>query len=909
MSSAIRRHFGLIHLILFCLAVVVGGLSYWKYYQGTPEYKAKQAFEAAEQSMQQGLIGDAAEYYFTAWEIPSDLRREAWTRLGHIAQIETLAAATPGQAAKAVVTIIDNNPKLSEGMYDKGMQLVVNHQETDPASSYRILEKILTLLTTEHDATSLQESLLSAWMEREPAAAEPAIKLALLYEQLGKTAQEIQPLLSKHQNDLGDDEAARLYGQILAYQGNYLDAYRHLNAYTDKRLKAFQQAETDYTQSLDDTWQATIDFLNAGKAPQSFYEKYERADEAGQQEMLQEFYAQQRDRSHVVKRALENYRQSAYIVPVAMDLGMVMLSLAQETEDAVKRKQRLEKAETTFVAVQAAAGDSDEYLIQLGQVYYWLGKEAHGEELFEQYLSNNQRQINALYHVSSIYRDLGAREPALKLAMEAYNKTSAREERFYLASFLALLSNTLEEKAGWLEKADLSNTRVRADYEHIKGQLAQADNKNANAETHYRNALKLYKKQPDNPSKFNNIALIYFSLFRVSGNPEHQNSGLKYMDQAVELASNSSIVLSNAADRHLEAAMRAVLGETIDFTGLGMDASITQLAYLYQNDSGREKIGAALTAEDSYQKAVHYLRRALTLAPKDQSHYSSLRRLYWFTNDSDGISWLANKTKDASVDLSASETERLRFVKGNDDDHFVERYRARNSYLNDMLGETDQKRWPKQRGFLEDLQISNALGLVFFTQNFDVDKLLEQARKNYGKSKCKSTLDTYNMALINSAYFQAKNGTEFFNHLSDSYIRHLGPYRVVATELESNPRFREYMSNNAYMKEYVSLMREMQPSYKNQLSVADWAILRHIAPELGQKFKQAIAADSNKPLLFDIDLSLDPMSSGEVLSQYWLQLILDNPQKAESVLASARDRGVVLPERVQSPASPTTGEA
>ena len=66
---------------------------------------------------------------------------------------------------------------------------------------------------------------------------------------------------------------------------------------------------------------------------------------------------------------------------------MVMLQRAQGQTDAAARKTQLESAEKVFLAIGGIAGRSDAYQLSLGQVDYWLGKQAEGCKLFDDYLA------------------------------------------------------------------------------------------------------------------------------------------------------------------------------------------------------------------------------------------------------------------------------------------------------------------------------------------------------------------------------------------------------------------------------------------------------------------------------------------------------------------------------------------
>ena len=78
-----------------------------------------------------------------------------------------------------------------------------------------------------------------------------------------------------------------------------------------------------------------------------------------------------------------------------------------EDIDPAARKAELEAAEKTFLAIRGMAGDTDEYRLFLGQVYYWLGRLEEGRALFEELLAANERSYGTLMAVSSTLREVG----------------------------------------------------------------------------------------------------------------------------------------------------------------------------------------------------------------------------------------------------------------------------------------------------------------------------------------------------------------------------------------------------------------------------------------------------------------------------------------------------------------------
>ena len=83
-------------------------------------------------------------------------------------------------------------------------------------------------------------------------------------------------------------------------------------------------------------------------------------------------------------------------MPVALDLGIVLLQRGQRLNDPAARRAELEKAEKTFLAIQGVAGESDTFRLSMGQVYYWLGRHDDGTKMFDDLLKANNRDGETL---------------------------------------------------------------------------------------------------------------------------------------------------------------------------------------------------------------------------------------------------------------------------------------------------------------------------------------------------------------------------------------------------------------------------------------------------------------------------------------------------------------------------------
>src|SRR5262249_136068 len=105
-----------------------------------------------------------------------------------------------------------------------------------------------------------------------------------------------------------------------------------------------------------------------------------------------------------------------------LDLGIGLLPHAPGVPRPEKRRPGLEKTEKTLLEIPALAGRADDFLLSMGEVHYWLGRQAEAQKQFDEFLTAKGRSPEALREVARILRGVGAVTEARARAEEAYEK-------------------------------------------------------------------------------------------------------------------------------------------------------------------------------------------------------------------------------------------------------------------------------------------------------------------------------------------------------------------------------------------------------------------------------------------------------------------------------------------------------
>ena len=235
---------------------------------------------------------------------------------------------------------------------------------------------------------------------------------------------------------------------------------------------------------------------------------YQRAPKNQQDAMIQNYLDNVLRNNPDFKLAQAAIREQARIVPVALDLGIVLLRHAQTQNDPQARKRELEKAEKTFLAIRNIAGKNDEYRITLGQVYYWMGKHAEGRKLFDEYLADSQRRAGT---------------PSFDRGR--LSKANWTPKSGITPHTCAAITNTdQDDRLDWLSKCDPDDRFHQAELAGGRGEKALAENRDEEAGALLRQAIGHYQAIPESPTILNNSALIHLSLYRLTGDAKEPRS-------------------------------------------------------------------------------------------------------------------------------------------------------------------------------------------------------------------------------------------------------------------------------------------------------------------------------------------------------------------------------------------------
>ena len=869
----------------------------WNIHTTSPEYLAREQMQRASEFMQAGKPMQAAGIY--RQQLFGPLATDA--RGGLQKAIETCLQADKAQTVAAALHLLAGLPvevnrptPLVPDAFDRGFASVVKFSADNPDDALEILNSTAELDPNNAKVPPLRIDLLKRVIAAHPDNTNRVVDLAVIYEN-NKQMEECWQLLRPYKDRLGATEGARILGQKLLEEQNYSDAYGLLFPYVQTRLARLHDIELSYSNTMVSVSSRAYDDLNAGKAGQDFYDNYKAASKAQKDEMVNNFIEGRMKTDPAYLRALDELKEANRIVPVTLDLGIVQLNRAQELKDPAARKTELEAAEKTFLAIRGFAGETDEYRLFLGQVYYWLGKSKEGHDLFEQLLASRKRNFSILMSICETLRNVGETLEARNMAEEAYSVARAGEQKYGAASMRALLCKDEDDRIAWLQKADPDAAWVQIELNESRGRKALQQGNRSLAANLLGKAVSGYETQPKTSAELNNWALACFDLYEATGNVEVQKKGMSLFEEAVAIDPGDSILLHNVTYYLISRAVMDVNRDAIDFALLGEQAGLDSLGLFYQDDQGRTEVYQRLHDSDAMKKGLGYLDKALLLAPKEVALYSTALALQAGFRDLAALQKLQQRFQIAVPDLTESKRETLDAYVGAKDKEDLAKIQKRMDRLKEMAARCSTN---GEALTLEYINISfSQLQQKAWHLGGEVDgqAMVQSALAAYQRhpsSASHETLETAYFFLANQELALQDSG---YAALVKQCRHVLSPGFIVAFSLERGGPLADLVRKNANVAKVIEMEKESMPKYPSWAGIHEWAMLCNTDPSTAALVARRIKENEAILLRDSLEYQFDPYNASLVLDQYWMQKLLGDEKHASEIYQTALHDGVPLP--------------
>jgi hypothetical protein len=875
-----------------CILILLGTGIGVSSYRNSPEYLAKQELKQAQTQAKAGQHLQAA-LAFRRLADGSHFVDEARHGLKESAEMclqsnsgETVAKALP------LLTRVPGNP--SAEVFKRGLGLVEKFRPADPESALAIARALKTVDAKSKEIPAMEIDLLKAIVAKTPDNVPRVVELAVVYENENQLAESIK-LLTPVKTKLGDTEGARILGQHLLQQGDNEAAYGLLHPFVQSRLATLRRAEHTYTNIYAQAADRALGALRRNQAPTSWYQAYEKAGEAEKEAMVNTYIQEALERDPGFKRATAELAVANKIVPVTLDLGIVQVNRAQNLQDPAARKSELEAAEKTFLAIRGMAGETDEYRLFLGEVYYWLGKSKEGKKLYDELLASRKRAYSILMALANKLRMVGEDVQSRELSEEAFRTAKDNKQRYEAAAFRSLVMKDNDDRIAWLSKADPNDTKIQIDLNGARGFKALDEQKPDVAAQFLRKGIAGYEKLPKTSTTLNNAGLMYLQLYQATGDLKDNERGIRMLEEALALDQGDSVLLVNTMDVTLRHALAEVIGDRLHLAALSEQAGFSDLQFLYNNQQERDAIYARLRENPNFKKALSYIDRVLLLAPKRLETYQTALQVQAGLRDPSELQKLHQRFVAAAPDQRESEGNYADIYKGTRDKEYRERTERGLRRLQGLLDKPGVRDHAPTLNYVK-LQICGyQQGLWTYGVEVDADKLVQSAAEVYQSQPCSSARST----LIGAYLFRAVNQLRTQNAELDDVLkrtrRRVSASYLVIWFLERGGTTADQLKAHPDVQKAIALLKESSQFFPGLQDANDWAMFRHLDPALANRIAESYRKNGAAQLVDGLNHLCAPLGMTTILDQYWTLKLLGEEQKAAALYQDAIKKGVPLP--------------
>ncbi len=866
----------------------------WTQHVRSPEYVAAQRLAAAQAAEARGELLAALEAY-----VHVARGRRASEARGAVRRLlaEPILALPLAERTRAVRLLTGGFPRARQlfdaGTLDAYLGSAVAACAREPRAALELITA-LRPVAPEGAVAAAHEQALAACLAASPADAALATELALIYEARGELERCVDVLLPARAG-LGEREGARILGSALAARGEMDEAHALLLPYVEGRLEALRHAERALQAAQQRAWDEGIAFLEAGRASQRWYRRYDAADDAGKQAAVEEFQRARLAKDTGVAAARRKLEEAAEVVPVALDLGIVKLMRARAVEDPDARRAELEAAEGVFLAIGGVAGKSAAYQLNLARVRYWLGREEEGRALLDELLVEAERSDEALEQVSRVLREVGATTEGVALAEEAYEKAADPARKQAIASYRAAMALDLEDKILWLERSDAAQPEVRAELNAARGTEALRAAEYELAARHLRAAIGAYEELPEDAVTLNNRALIQRTLSAATGDLRAFSAYVELVERAGRLDPRNTILTENLARALIERAAGALIAERIDLSRLRETPTLELLDHLHDGEDARVELVSRLFAQPDIAAAQTHLRNLRVIAPKAVEPYVLAWQLAHQRRDARALRSLEEALDGVALDL-VSQYAALDGALEAPTAEQLAGARARRAQLASRVEALRREDAPLTLA-VALCALSDAEAAGFTTgESLDPDLVVSLADEALRVSPSYATRSAARAAYLLRAVVRLSAALPAFAAVRERTHRLLRPSVLIcAALLAPDAGLRAAVAEDPDVAHAAALTAEDARRHPRVRSVATWALLQATSPEQAATYGEALRADECAFLLDRVLARLCPALPEVVLRLLWHLRLRDEPEAAASLAAEAKRHGVPLP--------------
>lgn len=592
--------------------------------------------------------------------------------------------------------------------------------------------------------------------------------------------------------------------QTLSEAELYDEADNVLTGYLDLRLSRFQEASRKYNARAEQVQETAFSQAQHGTLPPQLTAKLDAiSDEAEQYQVFEEWVRERIDTDASVIQLRKRYDEYSDVVPAVLQQGMVKLQRANESSGAA-REAILAEAERSFLAIATDAVGLPSYHLNLGSVYYRLGKTVEGDAEFAELLNSNAPELKLA--VAYTFRNLQLVARAREVATKVWENGEGALKQD-AAVLLSLLASDLEEQEKWLRRMDQDNPETKIRLTSLSAHKARRAGNYGEADTLYGKVAAYYSgKASHDTASLNNAALANQNRYEVTGATKHLETARLGMDKALLESPDSAIVTSNLMTLRNHYGRLDVLKEWIHIGAARPSSSQTNsLISALVKGPMRDKVLAKLQENRSLRGARSLNSRLQMLSPNMQDSWQSELRWGELFADSKSLASLLARLKSVTFDHTDTQESREKFLAGDFDEDMKRDQGKTIANTERLLVAARAKGHHQTTSALAYLQALNHM----YIEGLELDQesaqsaamLLMESHKAWPELGANKLLPAQ---LFTVALFRAVSGDDELEAFCKSETRHYGTgpimlhgpaYEVIKTKLlavlKTQPEYRQ----------------------------------------------------------------------------------------------------------------------
>jgi len=339
-----------------------------------------------------------------------------------------------------------------------------------------------------------------------------------------------------------DPRIALLVGIALARSGKSEEAATILRPLVERDLQPYTTALLEWDKVVRDRSEASWRLLRTGMAGSAILQRLNSLPHDKAPVEAERWVQERVHQDPYVIQLAKKWKDLGNVHEAASELAMIELFLGRAMPPGAARQERLVQAEQIFLELRKTQKDDPHQELQLGQVYFWLGKETEALEIYDRLEGAGDAKV--LHQMGENYRYLSRYHAARRVLEKAFEKASGTE-RFDIAMTRSSASSSSEDRLAWLKKADPKNRRVQMDIAETEAENDLEAGNYDEAASALRRVAQFYADLPESSMSLNNGAIVQNKLARATGDPRYMLEALNLMRRSHEKEPEDAIILSN----------------------------------------------------------------------------------------------------------------------------------------------------------------------------------------------------------------------------------------------------------------------------------------------------------------------------------------------------------------------------